>query len=119
MALHKLLLPIFLLVSIIDLAIGQADLNPERFAFEPELAYNEDIQSPSEFLGYELGESFTLYANATAYFQHLAQSSDRVVMKSYGETYEGRKLYTVVISSPQNLATVSYTHLTLPTNREV
>ena len=106
MALHKLLLPIFLLVSIIDLAIGQADLNPERFAFEPELAYNEDIQSPSEFLGYELGESFTLYANATAYFQYLAQSSDRVVMKSYGETYEGRKLYTVVISSPQNLANI-------------
>ncbi len=89
-----------------SLAIAQVDLLPERFVFEPELSYASDIHSPAEYLGYELGESFTLYANAVSYFQYLAEQSDRVMINEYGETYEGRKLYNLVISHPDNLAKI-------------
>ena len=96
------LLPIYLLILSVSMT-AQADLTPDRFEFEPELNYNSNIKSPKDFLGYEIGESFTLYANSVAYFQYLAKASDRVTINEYGETYEGRKLYNVVISSPSNL----------------
>ena len=81
---------------------GQVDLTPERFAFEPELSYNPDITSPESFLGYELGERFTLYANSVEYFKLLASQSNRVTIDEYGETYEGRKLYYLTITSKAN-----------------
>lgn len=100
----RLLLVYFLLIS--SLLLAQTDLTPERFAFEPELSYRSDIQSPADFLGYEIGESFTLYANSVSYFQYLAEQSDRMTINHYGTTYEGRKLYNVVISSPANLQNI-------------
>ncbi len=103
---HKHVLTICLLLSVVAVAIGQVNLDSDRFAFESHLPYNNDIQSPSEYLGYDMGESFTLYANVTSYFKYLAESSDRLMLTEYGETYEGRKLYTAVISSPENLARI-------------
>jgi len=90
------------LLALFNLVYTQVDLNPERFAFEPNLNYNPNITSPEEFLGYELGESFTFYANAVQYFKELAQQSSRVKINQYGETYEGRKLYNLIISSEEN-----------------
>lgn len=100
------ILPAYFLMISFTLT-AQTDLTPERFAFEPELTYRSDIQSPADFLGYEIGESFTLYANSVAYFQYLAESSDRMTINHYGTTYEGRKLYNVVISSPANLQNIA------------
>lgn len=85
---------------------SQTDLTPERFAFEPELTYDASIETPQAHLGYELGASFTLYAHAVAYFQYLASVSDRVQIHQYGETYEGRKLYNLIISSPENIQNI-------------
>ncbi len=82
---------------------GQKDLLlPDHLQFDPELNYDPSIPSPAEFLGYELGERFTVYARVEAYFQALAGASDRVTLFPYGETYEGRKLYNVVVSSAEN-----------------
>jgi len=58
------------------------------------------IQSPSEFLGYELGDSFTRHHKVVEYFQQLAAADpDRVVLEKYGETNEGRPLYLVFLGS--------------------
>ena len=84
-------------------ASAQTDLIPDRFQFEPELSYDASIPSPKDFLGYELGESFTLYANAVQYFKRLAELSPKVNINQYGETYEGRKLYNMIITSEQNV----------------
>lgn len=81
---------------------AQVDLVPGRFSFEPQLSYDEKIKSPSQFLEYKLGQKFTVYADAVQYFQYLASSSDRIKINHYGTTYEGRKLYNVVITSPEN-----------------
>ena len=81
---------------------AQVDLTPERFDFDPEISYDSSIPSPQAFLGYELGDRFTLYANAVAYFRALAAASDRIAINQYGETYEGKPLINLVVTSPAN-----------------
>ncbi len=73
-----------------------------RFAFDPELSYDSAIPSPASFLGYELGDHFTLHAHALDYFEALAAASDHVTLHEYGESYEGRKLVYLVITSTAN-----------------
>ncbi len=85
-------------------AQAQIDLNAPRFAFSPEVVYNPDIPSPSQFLGYELGEHFSIYADVVAYLKALDAASDRIAMHEYGRTYEGRPLHYLVITTPENHA---------------
>ena len=73
----------------------------QRFSFATHA--NAPIRSPEQFLGYRLGERFTEYAIAVRYFDYLGEQSDRVTVDRYGETYEGRPLLQVTVSSPDNL----------------
>lgn len=89
------------LLPVISLT-AQVDLTPARFDFDPEISYDPAIPSPQNFLGYELGDRFTLYADAVAYFRAVAAASDRITINQYGETYEGRPLINLVVTSPAN-----------------
>lgn len=60
-------------------------------------------QSPSQFLGYELGSAFTYHHDMVDYFEHIAESSDMVKLEAYGRTYERRQLITAFVSSKENL----------------
>ena len=63
------------------------------------------IQSPAEFLGYELGDSFTRHHKVVEYYQQLAAAEpDRVVLEKYGETNEGRPLYLVFLGSKNSIS---------------
>ena len=68
--------------------------------------YDPSIPTPTEELGYGIGERFTLYSNLENYYETLAETSDRMRMVPYGKTYEGRTLYTLIFSTPENLARV-------------
>jgi zinc carboxypeptidase len=65
---------------------------------------DERVPRPEAVLGYPLGDRFTPWDRIQAYFDALAASSPRVKEWSYGETYEGRPLKLVAVSSPENLA---------------
>ena len=67
-------------------------LLPDYLQFEPDLSYDKNIPAPKDFLGYELGESFTLYTQTVNYFKQLDDVSARIKVANYGETYEGRPL---------------------------
>ncbi|MBO6536995.1 MAG: zinc carboxypeptidase [Balneolaceae bacterium] len=67
-------------------------------------AVSAQVQSPAEFLGYELGDEWTPHYKVYNYFQHVAENSDMVAMEDYGLTYEGRELTHVVVTSRQNHA---------------
>ncbi|MEX0905248.1 MAG: M14 metallopeptidase family protein [Balneolaceae bacterium] len=60
------------------------------------------LQSPEQFLGYELGDRFTPHHKVLSYVSHVAEQSDRVTLQKYGETYEHRDLVYLVVTSPQN-----------------
>ena len=64
----------------------------------------QDVPSPQQFLGYALGSRFTPHDKIVAYFQQVAQSApDRILLKEYGRTYEGRPLLLAFVASPDNL----------------
>jgi len=63
----------------------------------------QNLQSPEQKLGYALGDKFTFHHKVVDYFKHLAENSDQIILKKYGETYEGRPLYYAVISSKENI----------------
>lgn len=62
------------------------------------------VQSPAEFLGYELGERFTFHHRVVAYFEHVAANSDYIQLEQYGMSLEGRPMMVAYISTPQNLS---------------
>lgn len=66
--------------------------------------YRAEVPPPRKDLGYELGDKFTPHARIEQYIRTLGKSAaDRVRVISYGETYEGRTLYLVLCTSPNNL----------------
>lgn len=61
------------------------------------------VPSPSRFLGYPLGSRFTHHARLVAYLEALAAASPRVSLWEYGESYEGRSLLLLAVTSPENM----------------
>jgi hypothetical protein len=93
---------LLLLCGTFSVVSGQINLNDPRYAFEPQLPYDAKVPSPEQFLGYALGEEITLYAYMEQYFKALDAASDRMTLIEYGRTYENRRLYYAVITSPEN-----------------
>lgn len=71
--------------------------------FNPEGKFDPTIPSPRSALKYEIGEHFSEYAKVERYLNTLAKSSDKIRLVEYGESYEGRKLHLLIISSKDNL----------------
>jgi len=64
------------------------------------------LQSPAEFLGYEIGTQFTRHADVVNYFEHVAENSTMATYDTYGKTNEGRTLTYAVVSTAANLANI-------------
>ncbi|NJB70531.1 hypothetical protein GGR42_000993 [Saonia flava] len=79
------------------------------------LATSQDIKSPSEFLGYELGSQFTRHHEVVDYYEYLAKKApERVQLVEYGKTNERRPLLLAYVSSAtnmKNLETIREEHL--------
>lgn len=71
------------------------------------LSSAQNLQSPEQKLGYALGDKFTFHHQVVDYFKYLAESSNQIILKKYGETYEGRPLYYAVISSKENISNLN------------
>lgn len=66
-------------------------------------AFAQQIDSPKEFLDYELGSQFTFHYKMVEYFKAVADKSPRAIIKEYGVTNEGRPLFVCFISSEKNI----------------
>jgi hypothetical protein len=74
-------------------------------ALLPAVSAAQQVPSPAQVLGYELGERFTPYAGVQEYAKALvAAAPDRVRYLPYGQTYEGRELFQLVIARPDVLS---------------
>lgn len=69
-----------------------------------ESLWSQQIPSPTEFLGYELGTHFSRHHQVVDYFNHISQALENVELQKYGETHERRSLYVAYISSKENMA---------------
>jgi hypothetical protein len=70
--------------------------------FYPNAAYDAGVQSPDEFLGYTLGSRPTTHPDIISYFEYLAEKFSNAELRDYGETYEGRRLVYLVVTSEDN-----------------
>jgi len=66
-------------------------------------AFNQTVKSPADYLGYELGTTFTYHHQVTGYFRHVAENSPNAEYQVYGHTNEGREMGVCFVSSPENL----------------
>ena len=60
------------------------------------------LQSPSDFLGYELGDRFTRHHRMVEYFKAVDEAMPNMQVVQYGETYEHRPLIYAMVASPEN-----------------
>lgn len=95
-----------LIVMVYLMTAGLLSAQEKRFQFDPAISYDTEIPAPADFLGYELGSTFTLHSDVVGYFKKLDERSDRLSLHKYAETYEGRGLYYAVISSEKNQSNI-------------
>ncbi len=67
------------------------------------LTISAQIQSPSEFLGYEIGTQYTRHADVVNYFEYVSENSKLVTFDIYGKTNERRPLTYAIVSSKNNI----------------
>ena len=67
-------------------------------------SYNPAVPHPNKYLQHDVGQWPARYYEVEQYLAVLANSSDRVKIDNDGETFEGRELYSVFISSPKNIS---------------
>ena len=68
---------------------------------------SQNLKSPSEFLGYEIGTQFSRHSQVVDYFDHIASEMNKnVSLINYGKTYERRPLFYAVISSEKNMSEI-------------
>ncbi|WP_158838353.1 M14 family metallopeptidase [Polaribacter sp. L3A8] len=65
--------------------------------------FSQTVQSPSDFLGYEIGARFTRHHKVVDYFKYVSNTLSNVKLEKYGETNEHRSLYLSYISSQENI----------------
>ena len=64
----------------------------------------QNLKSPSEFLGYEVGTEFSRHNQVVDYFEYVTEKmNENVILKYYGETYERRPLVYAILSSKKNI----------------
>jgi hypothetical protein len=63
----------------------------------------QKLQSPAQFLGYEIGTRFTRHHKVVDYFKYVSSTLSNVQLEKYGETNENRPLYLSYISSQENI----------------
>ncbi|HLA38865.1 MAG TPA: M14 family zinc carboxypeptidase, partial [Candidatus Glassbacteria bacterium] len=75
--------------------------SPEPFV--PGASYDPAVPTLEQTVGHGWGEGLTSHAECEHYVQALAEASPRAKLFSYGKTWEGRKLYYLVIASADRL----------------
>ncbi|EDP70375.1 secreted protein containing N-terminal Zinc-dependent carboxypeptidase related domain, putative [Flavobacteriales bacterium ALC-1] len=64
----------------------------------------QNIQSPSEFLGYDIGTQFSRHHQVLDYFKSVAKTlPNQVKLEEYGKTNERRSLSLAYVSSEENI----------------
>src|SRR5690554_1698598 len=94
---------ILLLAFLLVISAAYAQTEKIAYYFDPEIVFDTSIPSPEEFLGYPIGSRVTEHSRINAYFEKLAELSDRTRLIEIGRTHENRKILVLTVSSPENI----------------
>ena len=68
----------------------------------PNTDYDPSIPTPTEVLGFSVGEQHAEPGQMASYYRALAAASPRVTLREYGRTYEHRPLFLLTITTETN-----------------
>lgn len=71
-----------------------------------DIQYNPSIPTPQSVIGHEVGEWHITHDKLIEYMKALANASDRITMDARSQTFEGRPLLLLTITSPGNLRNI-------------
>ena len=73
----------------------------------PEANYDPAVPTMESVLGHKPGERISWHHETRSYFEALAKAApERLAMHRYADSWEGRELFYVVISSAKNMANI-------------
>ena len=67
-----------------------------------EAQYDPSIPTPESMIGHVIGTKHTVPHEVEWYFRAVAEASDRIRLNVHAQSYEGRNLFHVVVTSPEN-----------------
>jgi len=107
---------VILIFSNSFITIGQVDLN----YYLPNIEYNQNIPTPEEILGYQIGEWHITHGQLYLSMKTLCQESPNCFLTEYARSHEGKPLIYLTISSEENIRNIesirkSHVALTDPT----
>lgn len=112
-------------VALLLLALLAAGLNHAQeildlsYYIPQDITYDASIPKPADVIGHEVGEWHVTHDKLMFYMQTLAKQSDRITLENRGETFEGRPILLLTITSPENhenLEQIRLDHLALTEN---
>ncbi len=79
----------------------------QNFEFLPGAKYDQTILTLKQVVGHDWGEKITMHHEAVAYLNALQQAAgSRLKIIKYGETWEGKSLNVIAVSSPPNIGRI-------------
>ena len=101
--LHAAIATVFLFLSTASAAqVNVRDADADMFPTD--IAFDESIPTPADFLGFELGHEPVRHHQLVDYIRHVAGLSDRLTVETIGYSHERRPILFVVATSPGNHA---------------
>lgn len=67
-----------------------------------DISYNSEIPTPNEVIGHHVGAWHVTHDKLSRYMEVLAERSPRMSIENRGTTYEGRPLWLLTVTSPEN-----------------
>jgi len=95
----QLIFLITLLFSVITIAQNQFELS---YHLPEKITYDKAIPTPESVIGFKVGEWHITHDKLVEYLKVLDAASDRITIEDRGETFEGRPLLLLTITSPNN-----------------
>jgi hypothetical protein len=81
--------------------------------FYPGGEYDASIPNPNDYLDHPIGQWPLRYHELVNYLRAIEGTTGRLKIETHGETYEGRALYNVFISSEENIANLENIRLAM------
>ncbi|HZJ19378.1 MAG TPA: M14 family metallopeptidase [Pricia sp.] len=111
---------VLFIIAFLLLQIGFAQDSLDLGYYLPQdISYDQKIPTPKDIIGHEVGERHVTHDKLVFYMQALAKASDRITLENRGETFEGRLLLLLTITSPenhQNIDKIRQDHVALTEN---
>ncbi len=108
-----------ILILLISCHIGAQNSIDLNYYLPQNVTYDESIPTPKSVIGHEVGEWHVTHDKLMFYMQTLANKSNRITIETRGETFEGRPILLLTITSPKNhrnIESIREEHMALTEN---